>query len=127
MGSKAHFFWLKLAVLHIKLNKIEYLANTKSSIHASSAPGVGSKCHFLCKRHVAYQIKGNVAISTTYSHTDTTLGVGSKGQSIFFLKEVMLHTILKRMERRAQCKQLRLCRVCADAYVHQCLCGSTVQ
>ena len=40
--------------------------------------------------------------------TPSTLGVGSKGQNFFFLKEVLLHIRFKGIEHRAPCKHIFL-------------------
>ena len=56
--------------------------------------------------HVAYQIKdynvcSNMVANILPTHTPLTQGLGSKGQTIYFLKVVMLHIKLKGMEHRA--------------------------
>ena len=66
----------------------------------------GQTIYFSESSHVAYQIKADGAGSNMVANilpTDThlTQGVGSKGQTIFFLKVVMLHIKLKAIEHRA--------------------------
>ena len=56
--------------------------------------------------HVAYQIKAydagsNMVANILPTDTPLTQGVGSKGQTISFLKVVMLHIKLKGIEHRA--------------------------
>ena len=56
--------------------------------------------------HVAYQIKAddvgsNMVANILPTDTPSSLGVGSKGQTISFLKVVMLHIKLKAIEHRA--------------------------
>ena len=78
-----------MVMLHIKLKKI-YMQQHGSKYFAcrhTIDPGVGSKHFFSESSHVAYQIKGNGAYSTMQAHhTPLVLGVGSKGQHIFFEK-----------------------------------------
>ena len=78
----------------------------------------GQTISFSESSHVAYQIKADDADSNMVANilpTDTPLtqGLGSKGQTIFLLKVVMLHIKLKGIEHRAPWKQ-----VCCH-YTHQ--------
>ena len=66
----------------------------------------GQTIYFPESSHVAYQIKADKAGSNMVANilpTDTpsTQGVGYKGQTISFLKVVMLHIKLKGIEHRA--------------------------
>ena len=68
--------------------------------------GPRPKLNFSEYGHVAYQIKADDAYSNLEanilpSDTPSTLGVGSKGQTICFLKVVMLYIKLKGNEHRA--------------------------
>ena len=63
------------------------------------------KLNFSKYGHVAYQVKADDASSNMVANilpTDTpsTLGMGSKGQTIFFLNVVMLHIKLKGIKHR---------------------------
>ena len=74
-------------------------------------PGWGQKVKTLILfseiSHFAYQMKGNGAWSTIQAHNLSDPCVGVKRSNIFFsLKVVMLHTKLKGMESRAQCKYI---------------------
>ena len=87
MEAKIHLFQ-NMVMLHIKGwgQKVKTFFSSESS-------------------HVAYQIKGHIAKSTTKAHilslhTPSAPGVGSKGQNIFFLKVVILHIKFKGMELR---------------------------
>ena len=56
--------------------------------------------------HVAYQIKAvnvgsNMVANILPTYTALTQGVGSNGQTIYFVKVVMLHIKLKGIEHRA--------------------------
>ena len=79
-------------------------------------PGVGLKgknsLFFSESGHAAYRIKGNDAcnnMQAKYLHlyTHSTPGIGSKGENIFLLQNmVMLHIKLKGMKHVTKCKQI---------------------
>ena len=69
--------------------------------------GRGQNLTFSEIGHVAYQIKAgdfcsNMVANILPTDTPSTQGVGSKGQTIYFVKVVMLHIKLKGIEHRAQ-------------------------
>ena len=112
MGSKGqNIFFLKVVVMHIKLKRMKHRAPRKHIVCPYTNPrflGLGQtvKTFFSESSHVAYQIKGDGALSTMQAHimslhTPSVPGVGSRGQNIFFPKVVILHIKLKDMERRA--------------------------
>ena len=75
--------------------------------HPDGLTGQKVKTFFSNSSHVSYQIKGNIAYSTRFFfYTHAIPWVESKGQNIFFLKEVELHIKLKGVEHRTPCKHI---------------------
>ena len=82
------------------------VANILPTETPSTQGSKGQTVSFSESSQIAYQIEADEAGSQMVANclpTDTpsTHGVGSKGQTIFFLKVVMLHIKLKGIEHRA--------------------------
>ena len=103
-------------MLHFKLKGMSHRVPCKHIFccYTPSTPRCGQKVktYFLAESsHVAYPIK-EIGIQSTMQahilslHTNSTPGVGVKGQIILLLKVVMLHIKLMGIEHRAPYKHI---------------------